>query len=301
MAMELDQLEAFVAIVRRGGFTRAAAVLHLSQPAISRRIQLLEHEVAAPLFERLPDGVRLSAAGSALLPHAEAVLAAMRDGAEAVRALRGEAHGPITLAIVGTLASTPLARRLRRFRARHPAVDLQVRTALSTEVSALVLRGEAVLGLRYNRDPHPELVATKVHDEQMVAIAAPDHPLAKRRRIAPRVLAAERWLAFPPRATPEPYSSAIAQGLAACGVTATEIVPIDSLTAQKRMVEAGFGLALVPRSAVDEELRTGSLRVLHVPVLRVTTPVVLVYRRRGFQSGAVQALRALLEAGIVGP
>src|SRR5258705_8553712 len=112
--MELDHVEAFVAIVRRGGFTRASAALHLSQPAISRRVHLLEGELGAPLFERIRGGAVLTEAGRAFLPHAEALLASMRDGVEAVGALKGGDRGTVTLAIVGTLASTRLTDRLRR-------------------------------------------------------------------------------------------------------------------------------------------------------------------------------------------
>src|SRR5438552_2606801 len=128
--MELDHVEAFVAIVRRGGFTRAAATLHLSQPAISRRLHLLEHELGAPLFERIRSGVVLTDAGRAFLPHAEALLASMHDGIDAVSGLRRADRGTVTLAVVGTLASTTLTDRLRRFREAHPAIDLRLRTAL---------------------------------------------------------------------------------------------------------------------------------------------------------------------------
>src|SRR3989442_15174458 len=111
MVVELDHVEAFVAIVRRGGFTRASSVLHLSQPAISRRVHLLERELGAPLFERMRSGTVLTDAGRAFLPHAEAMLASMRDAADAVGALRGTSRGAVTLAVVGTLASTALTER----------------------------------------------------------------------------------------------------------------------------------------------------------------------------------------------
>jgi DNA-binding transcriptional LysR family regulator len=296
--MELDHVEAFVAIVRRGGFTRAAATLHLSQPAISRRLHLLEHELGAPLFERIRSGVVLTDAGHAFLPHAEALLASMRDGIDAVDGLRRADRGTVTLAVVGTLASTTLTDRLRRFREAHPAIDLRLRTALSSEVSALVRRGDATLGLRYDSDPHPDVVSAKIHDEPLVAVCSPRHRLARVRRVDPKRLAGERWITFPPRSgvAHEPYTSVFQQRLAALGLDAAEIVPIDSLTAQKRMVEAGFGLALLSQSAVDEELRTGTLRALRVPAMRVTIPVVLIHRRRAYQSGATQALMAVLRA-----
>src|SRR3954469_21407251 len=137
LRMELDHVEAFVAIVRHGGFTRASAALHFSQPAISRRTRRPETELAAPLFDRLPGGPLLTEAGRVFLPHAEALLASMRDGSEAVAALEGES-GAVTLALVGTLAGTALTARLKRFRKEHPRVDLRIRTALSAEVSALV-------------------------------------------------------------------------------------------------------------------------------------------------------------------
>jgi DNA-binding transcriptional LysR family regulator len=298
MAMELDHVQAFLAIVRSGGFTRASSSLHLSQPAISRRIDLLERELGAPLFERMRSGTVLSDAGRAFLPHAEALQAQLQDGIAAVHALRGASHGTVTLAIVGTLASTSLTDRLRRFRASYPAVDLRIRTALSAETSALVRRGDANLGLRYERDPDPELSSTTIHEEQLVPVCAPDHVLARKRTVKPDALAGQRWIAFPPRpgAAREPYASALEQRLAICGLHASEIIPIDSLTAQKRMVSAGFGLALLPASSIDEELRAGTLLALRIPALRATIPVVLIQRRRAFHSGATQALLAILAA-----
>jgi len=298
MDIELDHVEAFLAIVRRGGFTRASASLHLSQPAISRRIGVLERELGAPLFERVRGGVVLTDAGRAFLPHAEALLASLRDGIAAVDALRGAGRGAVSLAVVGTLASSTLTGCLERFRDAHPAVDLQLRTALSAEVSALVRRGDATLGLRYGADPDPDVVSTRLHDEPLLPVCGRRHRLARARRIAPGALAGERWIAFPgPSGTArEPYASALARGLAALGLDAANVLPIDSLTAQKRMVEAGFGLALLPASSADEELRSGALRVLRIPALRATIPVVRIHRRRAFLSGATRALIAELAA-----
>ncbi len=298
MGVELDHVEAFVTIVRKGGFTRAAVALRLSQPAISRRVRLLEHEVGAPLFERIRSGVVLTDAGRAFLSPAEALLAAMRDAVDAVAALRAADRGAVTLALVGTLAGSPLTAALRRFRDAHPGVDLRLRTALSPEVSALVRRGDATLGLRYGVDPHPDLLSTTLHDEPLVPVCAPHHRLARARRVSPAALAGERWITFPPPAGggAEPSAAAVERSLAASGVPPGDRVWIDSLTAQKRMVEAGFGLALLQASSVDEELRTGTLTILRAPALRATVPIVLVQRRRAFLSGAARAVLAVLSA-----
>ena len=294
--MELDQVETFVTIVRRGGFTRAAATLHLSQPAVSRRLDLLERELGRPLFDRTRGGAQLTEAGRAFLPHAETLLASMRDGVEAVRALERSDRGTVTVALVGTLANTLLTARLQRFRDAHRQVRLELRTALSREVSALVRRGDAVLGLRYFPDPDPDLVSLPLHQEALLTVCAPTHRLARARRLTPRMLAGEPWVAFPIRqgSSGESYAQVLAERLAAIGLGNAEIVPIDSLTAQKRLVEAGFGLGLVPKSSVVEELRLGTLRELRIAAMRLAVPVVLVHRRRAHLSGAARALLALL-------
>ena len=296
--MEIDQIETFVAVVRGGGFTKAGSLLHLSQPAVSRRLELLERELGAPLFERIRSGAILTEAGRTFLPHAEALLASMRDGLDSVRALHQVDGGMITLALVGTLASTSLTGCLQRFREAHPRVELRLRTALSQEISVLVRRGDATLGLRYGGDPHPDMVTVSVYNELMMVVCSPRHRLAGRRSVGASALGTERWVAFPPRndAFYEPYPWSLQNRLAAWGLHPAEIVPIDSLTAQKRMVEAGFGLALLPESSVDEELRTGTLREMRVSGARVTIPVVLIHRRRAYLSGATRALMAELTA-----
>jgi len=298
MTVEIDQVETFVTIIRGGGFTKAASLLHLSQPAVSRRLDLLERELGAPLFERIRSGVTLTEAGRTFLPHAEGLLACMRDGFDSVRALHQVDRGTITLALVGTLASTTLTGCLQRFRDAHPRVELRLRTALSQEVSVLVRRGDATLGLRYGGDPHPEMLSVGVYDEPMMVVCSPRHRLARRRSVKPSALGPERWVAFPPRndAFYEPYPWSLQNRLAAWGVSPAEIIPIDSLTAQKRMVEAGFGLALLPESSVDEELRTGTLREMRIGGTSVTIPVFLIHRRRGYLSGAAKALMTELAA-----
>ncbi len=290
--MDLALVEAFVAVAELGGFTRAADKLHLSQPALSRRIALLEHDLGQPVFERGRSGARLTDAGEAFLPHAQAALACVRDGVAAVRALAHGDVGRLTLAIVGTLASTDLTARLARFREALPDLRLLLRTGSSAEVSALVRRGEAAVGLRYFADPAPDLVSRTVSREPLVVVARAGHPLAGARRVAAARLAGESWVAFPPRrgAAVDPFGQVLARRLAATGLDDAEVVFIDSLTAQKRLVEGGFGLALVPESGVREELARGTLSRLHVPEMRAEVDVTLIHRKGAFLSPAMRRL-----------
>jgi DNA-binding transcriptional LysR family regulator len=295
--MEFDEIQTFLTIAELGGFTRAAQRLHRSQPAISRRLGILEQELGAPLFERLRGRARLTEAGRAFLPHAEAALASLRDGRDAVHGLQSRIEGTVSLALVGTLADTHIIEALRRFAAQSKSLRLELRTASSREVTDLVRRGEATLGLRYNASERPELVSLDAGSETMLVVAAPGHRLVGRRIREARLLAGERWVGFPPTPGERGTAQTLQRQLIRAGLEGAEVTLIDSLTAQKRLAQAGFGLALVPESSVRDELRQGSLVALDIPPMRTTIPIVALYRRTGYLSAAAKALLSLLMGG----
>lgn len=299
MAMELNEIAAFLTISQVGGFTRAALLLSLSQPAISRRIELLERELGAPLFERLPTGARLTEAGQAFLPYARQILAAIDDGAAAVRALAQEDQGSVTLAMVGTLATTRLTQRFQEFRGAYPLVHLRLRTARSSEVSDLVLQGDANLGLRYFADPRPEILGSlPAMDEPMQIVAATRSRLIPGTPTEPIELRGIPWIGFPSGqgSSGEPFTRLLTQQLLRSGLGEAELIPVDSLTAQKRLIEADFGVGFLPATSLEEELRLETLRVLHIEALQTTVPVMLIYRCHGYLSRAARLLHDMLKA-----
>ena len=293
--MDAEALLTFLTVHRAGGFSAAADRLNRSQPAISRRIAVLEDQLGAPLFERTAAGVILSQVGQALVPHAERVLAALEDARQAVLALRSADAGPLALAAVGTLAGPNLTGVLRRLTAAAPRVDLSLRTATSSQVSELVRRGEATLGLRYFEDRSPDLQCHPMPPEVLVVACAPGHPLAGRGVAGLADLAAEAWLAFPRLDT---HGEIVAETLFAQflvrQVADIRWTAVDSLTAQKRLVEAGFGLGLMPESSLAEERAAGTLAVIKVADLAAFNPVFAIHRRGGYLSGAARTLLALL-------
>jgi len=295
--MDIDAIQTFLAIAELGGFTRAGRRLHRSQPAISRRLGLLEQELGAPLFERLRGRARLTEAGRAFMPHAEAALASVKDGQEAVRGLQAGIGGAVSLALVGTLADTQIVGTLRQFAGRAKGVRLELRTASSREVTDLVRRGEATLGLRYFASERSELVSIEAGSEAMLVVAAPGHRLAGRRVSQARLVAGERWIGFPPTPGERDSGQTLAQQLIRAGLDGAEVTLIDSLTAQKRLAQAGFGLALVPESSVRDELRQGALVALDIPAMRTRIPITALHRRNGYLSPAANALLQLLTGG----
>lgn len=295
--MDSEALKTFLTVHREGGISGAARSLNRTQPAISRRIALLEQELGLPLFERVAGRAVLSDAGRVMVPYAERAVAATQDAENAVRALSRPNAGPVALAVVGTLAGTRLSKIMKRFAQRHPGVDLTLRTATSAEVSDLVRRGEATIGVRYDRDRSRDLDCDLLAAEPLAVVCASDHTLAGRRVGRLGELREQRWLAFPE----VPGRREIAAGHILALFRVHDLgeaswTPVDSLTAQKRLVEAGFGLALLSRDHAAEELASGALATIRIADLAATQEVVTVTRRGGFLSAAARRLLELLKA-----
>jgi DNA-binding transcriptional LysR family regulator len=210
-----------------------------------------------------------------------------------VRELVSENAGPLSLAMVGTLAGTQLTIALKRFARSHSKVALTLRTATSSQVSNLVRRGEAVIGVRYHRDSLSDLDSRHLGAERLVVACARNHRLAERSINSLERLKNERWLAFPEDQA-ETSASHVFSIFLTQGIGEPIWSPIDSLTAQKRMVEAGLGLALLQESAIREELRSRTMSTIHVRHLNAVIPITAITRRGGFLSAAARALLDLL-------
>lgn len=289
-------LATFLAVHREAGFSSAAQKLHRTQPAISQRIRQLEGELGVPLFERARGAPKLSQAGMVLLPYAEQVIAALNDAQTAVRALATEDEGPIAIAVVGTLAGTALTTTLKSFLKLRPKVELSLSTATSAGVSELVRRGEATIGLRYFPDTANDLACIPLGKESLAVVCAAEHPLAGRilRQLA--TLKAEHWFDFPVApGRREPSAQNVLVHFRARGITEISWTAVDSLTAQKRLVELGLGLALIPESAIAEEIAANTMGRIAVADLKAANPVFAVVRRHGYLSAAARRLIEVLK------
>jgi DNA-binding transcriptional LysR family regulator len=296
--MDSDALNTFLTVHRRGGVSNAARVLHRSQPAISRRIALLEQELGVPLFERAAGRTRLSDAGRVMVPYAERAVAAAQDAENAIRALTRQNAGPVSLAVVGTVAGGLLSAIIKCFAREHPDVDLSLRTATSAEVSDLIRRGEATIGLRYDIDRLRDLDYIRLASEHLQVVCASDHPLVGKRVAKLADLRNERWIAFPEiPGRREISASHIFALFQTHRLGEIDWTPVDSLTAQKRLVEAGFGIALLTPSHAADELRFKSLSIIRVGDLAASQDIVAVTRRGGFLSAASRRLLEMLRDG----
>ena len=178
--MEIGQIEAFLAIVHEGSFTRAAARLNLTQPSLSARMQQLEHSLGDDLFQRETRPVQLTSSGRIFVDYAERALSILAAGKEAVRATKSGNNGRITICSPYSLATYLMPEVVDRFSEAYPQAELFMEAghsdfAVSQLVDGLVNFALAAAFPRYSTYSHTLL---RLHDEMVVA-ATPEHPLAQ--------------------------------------------------------------------------------------------------------------------------
>ena len=243
--MELRHLRYFVAVGDALNFGRAALALHIAQPPLSRAIRALEAELGASLFDRGTRGVRLTGAGSALLPEARRLLRDAEAFREGARQYAAGAAGTLSIGFVSTAAYNVLPRIVPAFRARRPGVRLALREATSDVQPAALASGELDVGFLIAGASDPALAYAPLHREPLIA-ALP----ARRRwpaRVPLRSLARAPFILFPREVAPELHDAIVAlcrkSGFAPrIGQEAIQMQTIVSLVA------GGMGVSLVPAS-----------------------------------------------------
>jgi DNA-binding transcriptional LysR family regulator len=299
----LSQLEGFVEIARLGNITTAAESLALSQPALSSRLRSLETELGTELFIRTRRGVRLTAAGSAFLPHAERTLAAAAEGSRSIQEVGSESGETIVLGATLGVTFTLLPKALREFRDTNPGVPLRVRSTLSVqELADLVLRGEVAMGV--TRDfRHADLERIPLFEDPLVLVVSSRHRLAARTRARAADIATEELIVFDEKAVERERAATL---LRESGITPRTTLTIDTVEGAKQLVEQGLGLAILPYTSVMDELAARTLVRLRVADLELPRRRTIAVRRGDAGrlpeplSGIIRSLRALGAAAIRG-
>jgi len=290
--MLFGQVQAFIEVARTGNVSRAAEALYVTQPALTARIQALEKELGEALFVRTGRGVRLTDAGRVFLPNAERAVQAVDDGRQALNDLRSASAGRLALGAAPAVSTYVLPELLERFVAKHPRVEVSVRTGHSEDVVELVVRDEVQLGLgRTIR--HPDLELRPFHTEDLVLVCAPDHPFTKRKNVPMADVAAEKLIMFDRTSS---YYEITQGAFLSAGVKLRGLMELDSIEAAKKMVERGLGVALLPGTAVAREAAGGTLAVVAMTDAPPMHNSIVVFRRRdaGEPEGIVAAFLELI-------
>ena len=293
--MEITQLEAFVAVVEEKSFSRAAVRMLRTQPAISQAVHRLEEWAGEPLLDRSSKSGVLTASGRLFYDYAKKVLNLREEARSALAELRALESGKVT---IGANESTALYLLpvLKRFRQRHPRVQVAVKRSLSREIPSALLRYEIDLGVLSYNPQNPDLESAVVSVDELCLIAPPSHRLARSPVVSIRELGQEQFIAHN---ISSPYRQRVIEAFARHHTPLQIVAELPTIETIKKFVGMGMGVAFVPRMCVQEELARQEFVAVPVSDLRIQRKLRLTYRRHASLSAAAQGFlevaRALAE------
>lgn len=283
--MDLDLLHSFCTVVRTGSMTRAAQTLHLTQPAVSQKVRLLESKYGVELLRRSPQGVEVTPAGEILARYARRMLDLQRSLERELEALRSLDSQHLQVGAATTAGGYALPCTVYLFQQRYPQVRVELVIANSTEILQRFLDGalpmavvEGPVCTDFDRGGN-EIQVVPLTEEELILVTPATGPLSQRDRYD------LEQLRQVPLIVREPGSGtrrAVEEALMAAGLSLRDLrvaMELSGIDAVKTSVEQGHGVALLSRWTVRKELRTRSLRAAALEGLSVRVPWSLLYRR----------------------
>jgi DNA-binding transcriptional LysR family regulator len=288
----LRQLRVFEAVARHLSFSRAAAELHLTQPAVSMQVKSLEAEAGLPLVEQIGKKIHLTEAGRELQARAHAIARELEQAEEALGAMRGLTHGRLTIGLVST-AKYFAPALLGRFLKVHPGVTVKLGVDNREAMIGLLAANQVDLAIMGRPPQNLETVAEAFAPHPHVVIAPPDHPLAGKRAIPLERLAAETFLIREPGSGTRGLLERLFDEHK---LPLTVGMEMDSNETIKQAVIAGMGISLLSLHTVGLELATRRLANLDVAGLPIVRRWHVVHLAQKRLSPVAQALKAFLLA-----
>ena len=290
--MDLFQLETFLAVAEERSFSRAAARLHRTQPAVSQVIAKLEMELGETLVERASPGGILTDAGELLREYAQKMLNLRKDAGAALVDLRSLHRGRLDLA-ANEYTCLYLLPVLDAFRREHPRIKVAVQRTLASRIADEVLSHSVEMGVVSFRPADPQVVSTVVYRDELVCVMSPGHALAKAGKTSLARLGRETFVAHN---VPSPLRQKVIDTFQRRKIPLQMEVELPSLEAIKKFVQIGNGVALVPKLTVESELEAGTLVAVEVPELQVERKLRLVHRKQAALSHAARAFLRVVQA-----
>ena len=294
--MDLFQLETFLAVAEERSFSRAAARLHRTQPAVSQVIAKLEAELGETLLERSSRDGTLTDAGELLRDYAQKMLNLRSDANAALIDLRSLHTGRLNLA-ANEYTCLYLLPLIHAFRREHPKVKVAVQRTLASRISDEVLQHSVDLGVLSFRPDDPQVKSIMVYRDELVCVVSPGHALAKAKTASIQRLGKESFVAHN---VTSPLRQKVIHAFKRHRTPLQMEVELPSLEAIKRFVQCGDGVALVPKLTVAGELESGELIAISVPELQVERRLRLILRRQATLSHAARAFLKLVELHAAG-
>lgn len=291
MKVDFDGVQAFVAVAELGGFSRAARELHLTQTALTRRVQKLEAYLGLKLLDRTTRRVALSTVGREFLPQARALVQDMTSAVERLKDMSRLGSGQLALACIPSMSSHVLPGLIRQYAQAHPDNRIRLHDGSSTEVRQAVLDGQADLGIALHGEPHPDLEERRLFSDPLVFLCRTPHPLEQASAVRWSDLRDTELIGVSSFMATRVFMD---YQLAKRGIRLQGRYEVQHHATAINLVAAGVGAAILPSSTFQPGDRPGVRKIpLTHPVVR--RQVVLLQRRDHALSPAALAFRRLIE------
>lgn len=290
--MELRQLKIFCAAAQTLNFTKAAINLGYAQSNITNQIKQLEDELNIKLFDRLGRGIQLTTDGEKFWKNAAHILQLCEKAKSefAPDVFRGN----IKIGAAETLCVYRLPKLLTKYRGQYPHVEIRVQTESCNQLLNFIRDNSIDIALVLTKKiSQPDLIVKTLHEEAMVVVASPLHPLAQKKAIKPGDLSGECLILTSEGCGYRPLVLSILNDYQ---VKTGAMMELSSVGAMKECTAAGLGVTVLPKIAVTDELERGKLIELNWQGPKLEVRTQLVYHREKWLSPAIQAFALLCQS-----
>ena len=267
MSLNLHLLRLFATVVRTGSFSRAAAILHISQPAISKGVRDFELQVGCRLLDRTPKGVRPTREGRALARHAEDMFAAERAAEDELLSLRNLDSGSLRIGASTTIATYMIADYLGAFYRQYPGIELHLVSANTRDIADMMIAHDVDIALIEGPLADEELLSKPWRTDVMKLIVSPQHRFAQSNDAIEAIALNDEIMIVR-----EPGSGSrevVTQALGLHAIEPKQTLEIGSTEAIKQAVAAGLGVSLVSAVAISDQLKLGRLKEIAMQDLQI--------------------------------
>ena len=285
--MDVQNLSAFIQVSEMGSFSRAAEKLFITQPAVSKRITALENQLGTKLFDRLGKSVRLTEAGTALIPSAKRILNELEESRRVISNLSGKVSGALRIGTSHHIGLHRLPPVLRSFTAEHPEVDLDIRFMDSEEACFGVLKGELELAIAtLPSSPTANLTTKLIWNDPLDIVISNNHPLGNKLRVD-----LSKLLQYPAILPSQSTftRSLLDQSLDLQKHSLKIAMETNYLETIKMMVSVGLGWSVLPVSMLSEDIK-----VLHIDGIDIDRTLGVAFHQQRTLSNAAKAFLDML-------
>lgn len=293
--MNLTWLQTFMLIVDKKSLTKAARVLHLTQPAVSKQLNSLEKYYGTSLLHRTSRHMEVTEAGKMVYEYSQQILSKINESLADVQALQKDLYGSLLLGASSIPGEYILPAALGRFQALHSQVKVKLEIADSTEIGQLLQDGKIEAGMIGVILENPVLKQEHIFEDELVVIASSQHPLTKKKSIALEDFLEERVIF---REAGSGTRLVIENKLIEKGIAPDSLktrLELGSTEAVINAVAAGLGISLVSRFAVQNRIKAGEIAVLPIDDLPLERGLYFITRRDQVISPLVEAFYNFLK------